>query len=31
MPNEIAEAIGQMIQQGLDAMKQTLESSPAGN
>jgi carbon monoxide dehydrogenase subunit G len=30
MPNQVAEAIGEMIQQGLDTMKQTLESSPAG-
>jgi hypothetical protein len=30
MPNEAAEAIGEMIQQGLNTMKQTLESSPAG-
>jgi len=29
MPNEVAEAIGEMIQHGLDTMKQTLESSPA--
>jgi hypothetical protein len=29
MPNEVAEAIGEMIQQGLNTMKQTLESSPA--
>jgi hypothetical protein len=27
MPNEVAEAIGAMIQQGLNTMKQTLESS----
>ena len=27
MPNEIAEAIGEMIQQGLNTMKQTLENS----
>jgi hypothetical protein len=27
MPNEVAEPIGQMIQQGLNAMKQTLESN----
>jgi len=27
MPNEVAEAIEQMIQQGLTTMKQTLESS----
>ena len=30
LPNEVAEAIGAMIQQGLNTMKQTLESSPAG-
>ncbi len=30
MPNEVAEAIGKMIQHGLNTMKQTLESSPAG-
>jgi hypothetical protein len=30
LPNEVAEAIGEMIQQGLNTMKQTLESSPAG-
>jgi hypothetical protein len=30
LPNEAAEAIGEMIQQGLNTMKQTLESSPAG-
>jgi hypothetical protein len=29
MPNEVAGAIGEMIQQGLNTMKQTLESSPA--
>ena len=28
LPNEVAEAIDEMIQQGLDTMKQTLESSP---
>ena len=27
LPNEVAEAIGDMIQQGLNTMKQTLESS----
>lgn len=27
LPNEIAEAIGEMIQQGLNTMKQTLEFS----
>ncbi len=27
MPNKIAEAIGEMIQQGLNTMKQTLENS----
>jgi Polyketide cyclase / dehydrase and lipid transport len=30
MPDEVAEAIEQMIQQGLTTMKQTLESCPAG-
>ena len=31
MPNEIAETVGDMIQQGLNVMKKTLEkSSPAG-
>jgi hypothetical protein len=30
MPNEVAEAIGKMIQQGLNTMKQTLENSPEG-
>jgi len=30
MPNEVAEAIGEMIQHGLNTMKQTLESRPAG-
>jgi hypothetical protein len=30
MPNEVAEAIGEMIQQDLNTMKQTLESGPAG-
>jgi hypothetical protein len=30
MPNEVAEAIEKMIQQGLTTMKQTLESGPAG-
>jgi carbon monoxide dehydrogenase subunit G len=29
LPNEVAEAIGEMIQRGLNTMKQTLESSPA--
>jgi hypothetical protein len=29
MPNEIAGAIGEMIQQALNTMKQTLERSPA--
>jgi hypothetical protein len=28
MPNEVAEAIAEMIEQGLSKMKQTLESSP---
>ena len=30
MPNEIAGTIGEMIQHGLDTMKQTLERAPAG-
>jgi Polyketide cyclase / dehydrase and lipid transport len=30
MPNEVAEAIGEMIQHGLNTIKQTLESRPAG-
>ncbi|HEX9444042.1 MAG TPA: SRPBCC family protein [Candidatus Binatia bacterium] len=30
LPNEAAEAIGAMVQQGLNAMKQTLENSRAG-
>jgi carbon monoxide dehydrogenase subunit G len=30
MPNEVAEAIGEMIQHALNTMKQTLESRPAG-
>jgi Polyketide cyclase / dehydrase and lipid transport len=30
MPNEVAQAIGEMIHQALNAMKQTLESSQAG-
>jgi hypothetical protein len=30
MPNEVAETVGEMIQRGLDTMKKTLESSPAG-
>jgi carbon monoxide dehydrogenase subunit G len=29
MPNEVAAAVGEMIQQGLDTMKQTLEVSSA--
>jgi hypothetical protein len=29
MPNEVAEAIGEMIQHGLNTMKQTLESGSA--
>ena len=29
MPNEVADAIAEIIQQGLDAMKQTLESNRA--
>ena len=29
MPNEVADAITEIIQQGLDAMKQTLESNRA--
>jgi hypothetical protein len=28
MPNEVAESVGEMIQQGLDTMKQTLEDQP---
>ena len=31
LPNEVVGAIGEMIQQGLDTMKQTLESDPAGS
>ena len=31
LPNEVAEAVGEMIQQGLTTMKQTLEGSPAGS
>jgi carbon monoxide dehydrogenase subunit G len=31
LPNEVAEAIGEMIQHGLNTMKQTLESSAAGD
>ena len=30
LPNEIAETVSQMIQQGLNTMKQTLENAPAG-
>jgi hypothetical protein len=30
MPNEVTEAIGEMIQYGLNTMKQTLEGSLAG-
>jgi hypothetical protein len=30
MPNEVTEAIGEMIQYGLNTIKQTLEGSPAG-
>ena len=30
LPNEVADAIVEMIQQGLNTMKQTLEISPAG-
>ena len=30
MPNEVAEAIGEMVQHGLNTMKQTLEARPAG-
>jgi hypothetical protein len=30
LPNEVAKAVGEMIQQGLNTMKQTLERSPAG-
>lgn len=29
MPNEVVEAIGEMIQDGLDTMKRTLEGRPA--
>ncbi len=29
MPNEIAQTVGEMIQHGLNTMKQTLETSPA--
>ena len=28
MPDEVAEAIAEMIEQGLSRMKQTLEASP---
>jgi Polyketide cyclase / dehydrase and lipid transport len=31
MPNEVADAIGEMIQHGLNTMKQTLESRPAAS
>ena len=31
MPNEVAETIGEMIQHGLNTMKQTLESRPAAS
>jgi hypothetical protein len=30
LPNEVAETIGEMIERGLNTMKQTLESSPVG-
>ena len=30
MPNEAAETVGEMIQRGLNTMKRTLESNPAG-
>jgi hypothetical protein len=30
LPNEVADAIGQMIQQGLNTMKRTLENSATG-
>ena len=30
LPNKIVETVGEMIQHGLDTMKQTLESSQAG-
>ena len=30
LPNEAAEAVGEMIQHGLTTMKQALESTPAG-
>ncbi|MEP6609861.1 MAG: SRPBCC family protein [Burkholderiaceae bacterium] len=30
MPNEVAGTVGEMIQRGLDTMKRTLESNPAG-
>jgi hypothetical protein len=30
LPNEVAEAVGEMIQQGLNTMNPTLERSPAG-
>jgi len=30
MPNEVAETVSEMIQRGLDTMKRTLESNPAG-
>ena len=31
LPNEVGEAIGEMIQHGLNTMKQTLESRPAAS
>jgi hypothetical protein len=31
MPNEVAETIAEMIQQGLSKMKRTLEASPAAD
>jgi len=30
MPNEVVETVGEMIQRGLETMKRTLESNPAG-
>jgi hypothetical protein len=30
LPNEVAEAIDEMIQHGLNTIKRTLESRPAG-
>jgi hypothetical protein len=31
LPNEIAESIGELIQQGLNTIKQTLENNPVDN